>query len=82
MSRIIVIAIAVLVAIPVIGGARWYRYVTNTDTPYDEVGIALNGYMPEAARAWGCAKLHVTFAKSPPPYGCAKAGGSGREWMS
>lgn len=59
---------------------RWYSYVTNTDNPYDEVGIAFNSRMPYPLRKWGCDKLHRTFSDALPPVGC-RAEGQGREWL-
>jgi len=43
----LVIAVAVVVV-----GFRWYRYVANTDSPYDEVGITLNNAMPGPINSW------------------------------
>ena len=46
---------------------RLYRFplvslhYTNTDSPYDEIGITLNNAMPGPINAWGCAKLKTTF---------------------
>ncbi len=60
-------------------GMRWYQYVTNTESAYDEVGIALNGYMPLSLRTWGCAKLKANFSKGLPPYGCSDA--TGKNWL-
>lgn len=69
----------VIGAVSVIGG-RWYTYVTNTSSPYDEVGIELNSRLPEPLRAWGCGKLRANFPRSLPPYGCAKPG-TQRDWL-
>lgn len=49
---------------------QWHRYVTNKDTPYDEVGITLNSLMPAPVRKWGCDNLKVSFPNSLPPLGC------------
>jgi hypothetical protein len=70
----------VVIAVAMLGtfGFRWYQYVTNTDSPYDEVGIDINSRLPEPLRAWGCAQLHQHFAQSLPPYGCADE--TGRVW--
>jgi hypothetical protein len=70
------IVIGMVIAI----GGKWYMYVTNTKSPYDEVGIGLNGYMPAPIRAWGCAKLHATFEMALPPLNCGKANNN-KEWM-
>jgi len=48
--------------------------VFNTDSPYDEIGITLNGFMPGPINAWGCAKLQETFANQLPPAGCSVDG--------
>lgn len=64
----------------VVFGYRWYAYVTNTDSPYDEVGIELNSRMPGPIKKWGCDKLHETFGNVLPPYGC-QAGADGRVWL-
>ncbi|WP_244618812.1 hypothetical protein [Rhizobium sp. 18065] len=62
-----------------LGGFQWYRYITNTESPYQEVGIELNSRMPEPIRKWGCDRLHETFANTLPPYGCQA--GDGTSWM-
>lgn len=72
------VAIAVI-AVGVVLGGFWYRYVSNSETPYQEVGIELNSRMPGPIRKWGCDQLHATFAGAVPPYGCAV--GDGRSWM-
>jgi len=54
-------------------------YVAQGESPYDEVGIALNGYMPGPLRTWGCHKLQSRFANQLPPYGCGSA--DGRSWI-
>lgn len=61
-------------------GFQWYKYVTNTDSPYDEVGIELNSRMPGPINKWGCDKLHETFGNVLPPYGC-QASTDGRQWI-
>ena len=72
------VLMVVIVGVFVLGG-RWYLYVNNTETPYDEVGIELNSRMPEPIRQWGCAKLEATFAGALPPYGCQAA--DGQAWI-
>jgi hypothetical protein len=52
-------------------GAKYYNYVTNGQSPYDETGIALSGYMPSPVRVRGCVRLWERFPKALPPYGCA-----------
>lgn len=51
-------------------GGQWYLYVTNTESSYDEVGIAINSRMPGPLRKWGCDRLQATFLNALPPYGC------------
>ncbi|MER5170368.1 hypothetical protein [Thioclava sp. GXIMD2076] len=75
MAKVVNVLVVALIAAIVMAGGRWYMYVTNSDTPYDEVGIALNRVMPAPVAAWGCAKLHVTFGKTLPPVGCAAPDG-------
>jgi hypothetical protein len=54
-------------------GARWYTYVTNQASPFEEVGIELNSRAPAPIRDWGCAQLKANFGtKTLPPYGCAR----------
>ncbi len=72
---VIVVAVGALVMI----GGRWYRYVAQGDTPYDEVGIALNGHAPAPLRRWGCRNLQTRFPGQLPPYGCGSA--NGRDWI-
>ncbi|KAB0680696.1 hypothetical protein [Aureimonas leprariae] len=59
-------------------GWKWYAYVTNTTSPYDEVGIELNNTVPQGMRDWGCARLQASFAGAVPPYGCAGPDGGWR----
>ncbi len=54
-------------------GFQWYKYVTNTESPYDEVGIELNSRAPAPINQWGCEKLKETFGNTLPPYGCQSA---------
>lgn len=79
MQKIIQFVVVIVVAVTVMFGGRWYMYVANGDSPYDEVGIALNGYAPGPLRAWGCHKLQARFAGQLPPHGCA--GADGRTWL-
>lgn len=79
MQKIIQFLIVIVVGATVMFGGRWYMYVANAESPYDEVGIALNGYAPGPLRAWGCHKLQARFGGQLPPYGCAAA--DGRTWM-
>ena len=59
-------------------GHRWYDYVANATSPYDEIGIEINSRLPESLRAWGCGRLKERFARAIPPYGCSDA--TGRNW--
>ncbi len=68
----------VLVAVVLLLGGRWYAYVAWAESPYDEIGIDLNGYAPAALRRWGCHKMQQRFPGQIPPYGCA--GPDGRSW--
>lgn len=78
MKKLVRLLLAVALAVVVLTGFRWYRYVTNTDTPYNEIGITLNNAMPSPINIWGCAKLKTTFANSLPPYGCTA--GNATQW--
>lgn len=77
------VMIVVIAALFVAGnvGWRWYSYITNTESPYDELGIEFNSRMPYPLRKWGCDKLQTTFAGALPPYGCQAEGGDGRSWL-
>lgn len=81
MLKMLQVLIVILVGVTVMFGGRWYMYVTNKDTPYDEVGITLNGYLPLSLRTWGCNKLHANFPKALPPLGCAKTDGPANQWL-
>jgi len=76
----ILVSLALVVVVVIGGGGRWYYYVANTASPYDEVGITLNGFMPTALRKWGCDKMHATFGNVLPPLGCG-ASDDGKKWM-
>ena len=80
MKKMVSVLAFVLLGLVIVLGGRWYTYITNTTSPYDEVGIELNRRLPEPLRAWGCGKLHANFPKSLPPYGCAKPG-TQRDWL-
>jgi hypothetical protein len=61
-------------------GARWYSYVTNQTSPFQEIGIELNSRAPAPIRDWGCTQLKANFGtKTLPPYGCAQEG-DGTQW--
>lgn len=71
MRTLVRLLLTIALAVVVLTGFRWYRYVSNTDSPYDEIGITLNNAMLGPINSWGCAKLKTTFASSLPPHGCA-----------
>jgi len=75
--------VVLMIAVVFVGGVgkRYYDWVTNTKTPYDEVGIDLHKYMPEPIQKWGCAKLQQNFGNSPPPHGCGDST-SPHKWRS
>lgn len=79
MRRALQLLLTLVIAFVVIIGFRWYRYVTNVESPYDEVGIELNSRMPAPINEWGCAALHATFVDALPPYGC-QDGADARKW--
>ncbi len=57
----------VLVVTLIVFAGRWYFYVAWAKSPYDEVGIALNGYAPAPLRRWGCHKMQQRFPGQVPP---------------
>ncbi|MGE7369837.1 hypothetical protein ACQKKX_12360 [Neorhizobium sp. NPDC001467] len=81
MKKIVSLLVAIIVAVTVTFGTRWYAYIHNTESPYDEIGIELHSRMPMPIRKWGCDKLHATFANAIPPYGCQKPEDMGRSWL-
>jgi hypothetical protein len=78
MTRLIRLVLIIVIASAGFIGYRWYQYVSNTNSPYDEVGITLNSYMPEPINKWGCDRLKQTFGSGLPPAGCAS--GDGKQW--
>ncbi len=76
MKKLLSLLLTVVVALVVVLGGSWYRYVTNAQSPYDEVGTELNSRMPLPVRKWGCDKLHINFAGAIPPYGCQAEDGT------
>lgn len=74
-----ILLIVILVPVLLIG-FQWHRYVTNKVTPYDEVGITLNGFMPLSVRKWGCDQLKASFPDSLPPYGC-QGPANPKDWL-
>ncbi len=80
MHRLIRLPLIILVVGVLVFGWRWYSYVSNTRSAYDEVGIELNGYAPAVLRDWGCARLRARFGNGPPPLHCEEPGGAPGEW--
>jgi len=79
MRRLARIFVITLVAGVVLFGQRWYSYVTNTTSPYDEVGIQINSALPAPIRKWGCDKLRKNFPNAQPPEGCLAR--DGQSWI-
>ena len=79
MRKIVQVLCVVSIAAAVMFGGRWYHYVARGESPYDEVGIALNGHVPAPLRRWGCQRMQQRFPGQLPPYGCA--GADGRTWI-
>jgi hypothetical protein len=79
MNKLLRVAFIMVFVFAVVLGGFWYRYVTNTESPYQEVGIELNSRMPEPIRRWGCDKLQSNFDGAVPPYGCSI--GDGTSWI-
>ena len=52
---------------------QWYRWATAGDSPYDEIGIDVNAYMPAPLRGWACGRIAQRFPGSIPPYGCGRS---------
>ncbi|MCM2439695.1 hypothetical protein HGO34_08195 [Agrobacterium vitis] len=70
MKRLLRLILIMAIAAIVLFGSRWYTYVTNTESPYQEVGIDINSRLPDPFNKWGCAKLQANFSTMLPPYGC------------
>ncbi|HBF31982.1 hypothetical protein [Rhizobium sp.] len=79
MKRLLRLLVIMAISGSVIFGWRWYTYVTNTESPYQEVGIDINSRLPDPLNKWGCDRLHATFGNVPPPLGCQSATDS-RQW--
>ena len=79
MSRLVRRAVVVVVVAIIILSLNWLRYVTNSVSLHDAVGIALNSWMPAPIRHWGCDQLQANFAGAPPPHGCST--GDGTSWL-
>ena len=71
-----IIAYAVLIFLALFGPFSfvYFRYVTNTDSPYSDIGIVLNGSVPGFVQNWGCGRLKKNFGDLLPPEGCQVAG--------
>jgi hypothetical protein len=78
MKKVLQLVCVLVIGVGVMIGWRWHSYVARAESPYDEVGIMLNGYMPGPLRSWGCHKMQARFPTALPPYGCA--GPDGRSW--
>lgn len=78
LQTLLIMAVAVSLGTGIVFGYRWYDYVTNAKSPFDEVGIAINSRLPASLRDWGCGRLKERFGRTLPPYGCADA--TGRNW--
>jgi hypothetical protein len=50
MIKFLRLLMIVALALTVVIGGFWYRYVSNTESPYQEVGIELNSRMPDPIR--------------------------------
>ena len=71
MRKLLSLALGVAIGVSIFLGGRWYLYVTNGATPYDEMGIELNGMMPGPLNDWACRRLRARFPEALPPGGCA-----------
>ncbi|WP_312795786.1 hypothetical protein [Tianweitania sp.] len=76
MKRVLPILIAIVIAITATLGWRFYAYATNTESPYDEVGIELNSRAPRPLNDWACGRLKANFPNAVPPYGCNRDDGT------
>ena len=78
MKRLMVFVLAFAIAGAGTMGYKWYTYVTNTVSAFDEVGSTINKALPGPINAWGCAQLKKTFGTGLPPMGCESS--DGRSW--
>ncbi|WP_244512894.1 MULTISPECIES: hypothetical protein [unclassified Ensifer] len=60
MKKLVRILLTIVVPATAVLGFRWYQYVDNRESPFDEVGIALNAAMPGPINLWGCDRLKLT----------------------
>lgn len=76
-NRLVRTAALLTIGLGIAVAVRWTLYVTNSATPFDRVGIALNSRAPDALRRWGCDRLKATFgANTAAPAGCGQDGTS------
>lgn len=74
MKKLVPIIAAVLTACVGYIGFSYYDWVSSSESPFDEIGIGLHGYMPGFIQDWGCGKLELRFGgKTLSPYGCGDA---------
>lgn len=74
MRKAVFIVAFILIAFAGVVGKRYNDWVFYSESPFDEVGIGLHGYMPVFIQDWGCGKLFDRFGgKTLPPYGCQSA---------
>ena len=74
MKRLVLITTVAFVAFFGFIGKRYYDFAVNSESPFDEVGIELNRYMPGPIQTWGCNRLRERFeGKTLPPWGCQDA---------
>ncbi|MBN8944010.1 MAG: hypothetical protein J0H01_31160 [Rhizobiales bacterium] len=80
MKKLGLILVAFVIGFAGLIGKRYYDWVETSTSPFDEVGIELNRYMPAPIQAWGCNRLRERFeGKTMPPWGCQDAGNP-RQW--
>ncbi|GGD85918.1 hypothetical protein GCM10011390_00580 [Aureimonas endophytica] len=70
--------LGIAIGVAIFLGFKWHAYVTRGPSPYDELGIELNGLVPQSLGDWGCARLAERFAQAVPPQGCAGPDGRWR----
>jgi hypothetical protein len=78
MQRLLMIVLVMVIVGIGLVGQRWYTYITNTDSPFEEVGMEINNRLPGPLHDYGCARLKATFGgKTLPVHGCQDATGKG-----
>lgn len=70
LAQALVAIAAIVIAMLAVTGWQWFRWAAAGDSPYDEVGIGLNAYMPAPLHDWACGRIAQRFPGSLPPYGC------------